>query len=745
MNDIFVLYKQVSSNKLVDTFRKGMTNRFADYDFTIRDYDDSLPDESCYESTRSLILLCLIDDEWFYDPQCRTIWKYFWEKQLNYNQQILFPVLIEDVKTDNFNDSKKSIYHDALKLGFYHVTTSDSVDIEELYNDVITSLHKVENDYYYTNEKNINHNYSGKSNVHEVYEIECSYKNDNSWIKKIEKYNNKSSSEERIAGITDIISELRNTLENKFKAITDKKRLFPKGKKVCVIYTGGTAGMIFDPFEKESLELKQANLSEFTIKLPRLKREKFEIDFYSFEPALDSSNIGSEHWLLIAAVIEILSKYYQGFVIIHGTNTMAYTASAISFLFDDTVNKPVIFTGSELALTERNSDAEQNIHRSIEIAAQKDTKDIQGVCILFGKWLLRGNRTTKQIALDKTEGFYSPNYPEIASVTTDKIIVDLAHSKKTQTSSRSFHMNKFISSSPKVAICDIYPDMDMEAFTTTCTSPDVEAVILRTYGTGGVPDKNSLFRECIRKLQKKDTIVINLTQCPKGTSEFRLFETNEMLFNHGVISGGDMVTEAAYCKLKHLFSKFSSVVNDNKRKNYIRHYMMVSIQGEMSKSMFIVPVPINTGCNIVNEDGKRFYLNAEWSANPAINNVPGQNLLNDTFAMLDANKDCIDSAVLRLGKVRLITNTERARDIHLKIIVSLFKDSEEIKETEDNIIIHSTRFPNIIDTEQDINIDILEIAKNHLIPSENATILVRTESRKIKFESMKILLSATRY
>lgn len=741
MNDIFVLYKQSGTNKLVDTFRKGMTKHFTEKDFTIRDYDDTLPDESCYESTRSFILLCLIDDEWFYDPYCRTIWKYFWEKQTSCNEQILFPVLVENVNTDNFDDTKKDIYNNAAKLGFYNITNNDSKEINELYTDVITSLNKVGISSNYTPRGIYGSDNMGKTNVHAVYDISCSSENSDSWISQIAKCNCEISCNKRINNLNEIILRLKSALNDRLKLIKDEQRSYPNGEKVCVLYTGGTAGMIFDPFEKESLELKQADLSELIINLPRLKREKFEIDFYSFEPALDSSNIGSEHWLLMAAVLEILWGHYHGFVIIHGANTMAYTASAISFLFDGTVNKPIILTGSELALTERNSDAEQNIHKSIEIASQRNTTDIQGVCVLFGKWLLKGNRTTKQIALDKTEGFYSPNYPEIASVTSDKVIVDLAHLKKDRNLG-SFHMNKFISSTPKVAICDIYPDMDMNAFAVNCTSKDVKAVILRTYGTGGVPDQNKMFRECIEELQKRDTIVINLTQCPKGTSEFRLFETNEMLFNYGVISGGDMVTEAAYCKLKHLFSKFSAVDNHKERMQFIRHYMMVSIQDEMSRSMFVIPVTISVDCNNIDTNGRKFYLNAGWSSNPAINRVPDQDLSLDDFARLDENKDIIESAVLRLGKVSVAT--EKTKDIHLKIKVSIFSDGEDENIAEDDFIIHSTRLSNAQTNEYDINIDILEIAKKHLKPKRSVTILVKTEAWAIRIGYMKILLSTTR-
>ena len=735
VNDIFVLYKQTESKKSVDKFRKGLSEKFED--LTIRDYDDSFPEESEYESTCSSVLLCLIDDEWFYDPHCREIWKCFWNKQINScHQQVIFPVLINNINTDNFDEEKLSIYEDAqLKLGFYDISNSDSGDIKELYVAVESSIKAIEK-----NSHDQNAQFSsrgGRRNTHKVYEIE------KTWVEEIKNINeNSECPRKRLTSLSEIITRLKFKLEEAYNKIEDTERSYPDKEKVCVVYTGGTAGMIFDPLEKESLELKQADLQHLIIKLPRLKREQFEIDFYSFNPALDSSNIGSEHWLLIAAVIEILSKYYKGFVIIHGTNTMAYTASAISFLFDDTANKPIVLTGSELALTERNSDAEQNIHRSIEIAAQKDTSDVQGVCILFGKWLLRGNRTTKQIALDKAEGFYSPNYREIASVSSDKVHVDLSHIKKQETN-RPFSMNKFISSIPKVAICDIYPDMDMNALITSCTSHEVKAVILRTYGTGGVPNQDPNFEKCLQKLQKTNTIVVNLTQCPKGTSEFRLFETNEMLFNYGVISGGDMVTEAAYCKLKHLFSKFSSVKDDEEKIRYIKHYMMVAIQGEMSRSMFVVDIPINNTL-VTKSEPSTLHLKPTWSNNPAANaDVYNQNLDVDSFAKLEVDKDYITSAVLRLGKVRLPENVGTINDFNLKTKVSILKNEDESCNI-NNTTTHGIKFSGKAGATQDVNIDIIEIVKTQLKPAEGAVIKIKAEVREFYIESVKILLSTIR-
>jgi hypothetical protein len=148
-NDIFVLYKQPKDGvpKLVETFLKELTQAEGFSDFTVKDYDDSLPDDSYYVGTRSLILLCVIDDEWFYDPLCIAIWKYFWGKQTNgYKQQILFPVLVEEVKDDNFDNVKKSIYKNASDLGFYRVYSSDLQDIDELRTHIADSIKSYEED-----------------------------------------------------------------------------------------------------------------------------------------------------------------------------------------------------------------------------------------------------------------------------------------------------------------------------------------------------------------------------------------------------------------------------------------------------------------------------------------------------------------------------------------------------------------------------------------------------------------------
>ena len=302
------------------------------------------------------------------------------------------------------------------------------------------------------------------TNVYPVCAIE------NLLIANFQKGNDEKDRSHRKDLLTKARQALNNSLDTGYRSIEKMRKPHSEKKGVCVLYTGGTAGMIHD---SDSLELIQANLWQLIPKLPRLKREPFDIDFYSFEKPLDSSNISSGHWLVMAAVVEILKDKYQGFVIIHGTNTMAYSAAALSFLLDN-VDRPIIFTGSELGLTELNTDAEQNIQRSVETAAyySRHEENVRDVCILFGRKLIRGNRSTKQIALDTTEGFYSPNYPELASISNDRVVIDSSwlkfNKQKIDDHESAISANYSMASEPRIVICDIYPDMDMEIFNSTC-------------------------------------------------------------------------------------------------------------------------------------------------------------------------------------------------------------------------------------------------------------------------------------
>jgi len=744
MNEIYVLYKQTESTKSVVTeFKNKLT---ALKNFVIEDYNSELPfEENYFKGNMSSVLLCFIDDEFFYETKCQLIWSAFVNRQRNSTAQLIFPILMKDIVITNFDRNKEEIFAKAEMFGFYSI--NDDNEIPLLYSDIMDSLSNIDKSIGGTQlvpEENI-------TNVHYVYEVEKTL------IDKFHVCNDKENASRRNEMLEEAKNALKKELKTKYKGISRKSSAT---KGVCVLYTGGTAGMIHNA---GSLELRQANLGQLIQKLPRLSQEQFEIDFYSFKNPLDSSNIKSGHWLVMAAVIEILKNDYQGFVIIHGANTMAYSAAALSFLLDN-VDRPIILTGSELGLTELNTDAEQNIQRSVEIAAynSRNEENVRDVCILFGRKLLRGNRSTKQIALDTTEGFYSPNYPELASVSHDRVVIDSSRLKINKQSIKDekseIKANYKIASEPRIVICDIYPDMDMNIFRQNCRTENLGAVIIRTYGTGGIPSEDTTFINCLKELKENNKVVVNLTQCPKGNVELRIFETNATLFNLGVISGGDMVTEAAYCKLKHLFSKFEHInivdketkeKKDKKKAEIIRHYMMVSMHDELTMSTFIVRFGDEDNKLNIKKDTKGNFISGgeSWYANPAANYSDKNNAyVNDTYAEFDPTAH-ITNAVLRLSGVTIRDKEKHEQSIggkpvkmthSIKVSLSNEKELSEVAYTDT----HKREYEfDDINQAIDINIDILKQAHQALKSQCNLYVSICSELHDIEIESVHLLLS----
>jgi L-asparaginase len=754
MNDIYILYKQTESTKeKVTEFKNKLTASGAENvktlkDFVIKDYNcDLTAEESYFEGNMSLVLLCFIDDEFFYEANCRRIWSAFWGRQRSLGAQIIFPVRIEEVVADNFDGDKKDIFEMAKMLGLYSIKDEDE-DKDDLCSDIKEALEKIDK----STNKAPELSDDTITNVHPACHIE------NGLIVNFQKCKDEKDTLRREKILNKARGDLKTILDENYDKIITKRKYGEK-KGVCVLYTGGTAGMIHGI---GSMELKQASVYELVPKLPRLKREEFEIDFYSFEKPLDSSNITSGHWLVMAAVIETLKDKYQGFVIIHGANTMAYSAAALSFLLDN-VDRPIILTGSELGLTELNTDAEQNIQRSVEIAAYNscNEENVSDVCILFGRRLLRGNRSTKQIALDTTEGFYSPNYPELASVSHDRVVIDSSRLKVGRQNSidgiSTISANYSMASEPRVVICDIYPDMDMDMFQTNTLKFDVGAVIIRTYGTGGVPSENTKFTDCLKKLKENNKVVVNLTQCPRGNVELRIFETNATLFNLGVISGGDMVTEAAYCKLKHLFSKFEKINDPKDKADIIRHYMMVSMHDELTMSTFTVCFEEEAGRELIIENGTKAHhlkCGRNWSDNPAEKyNGDDKTYANDTFAVFDSTAH-ITNAVLRLSGVEILdeekqelsTDNEKTVSVTHSIVVSLSNDSKSlILESSARVNTNTYKREYELDHNNqtvDINIDVLKQAKEALKrPQSELHISICSMQHKIKVKSVHLLIS----
>lgn len=384
-----------------------------------------------------------------------------------------------------------------------------------------------------------------------------------------------------------IEQEFEEDEESILEQIQDEPRAFEMQKPVCVIYTGGTVGMVRSEPEDRHSTLKTGGIDELIEHIVRLSDLEFDIDFYSYAIPLDSSNIGSKDWIQMARLIELLYEHYQGFVILHGTDTMAYTASAMSFMFDG-LAKPVIITGAERPIAEPGSDAQLNVIRAIQVAAPEAIQGpnaVPEVSVLFGKKLLRGNRTKKLVSLD-FEGFDSPNCPALGMV-EDTIELNEREIRRTKRSSkqRQFSVTPMTEHEHAVFF-EVYPDMQPELFADVVTASSVKGIILKTYGTGNAPTVPLEFLEMVRKAVQAGKIVVNLTQCPKGRVEVRLFETNARLFDLGVVNGGDMTTEAAYCKLKWLLSKHRRPDLDDIDIEAVKQEMQIDLKGELRYSAF---------------------------------------------------------------------------------------------------------------------------------------------------------------
>lgn len=313
--------------------------------------------------------------------------------------------------------------------------------------------------------------------------------------------------------------------------------------KILLIYTGGTIGMIND---SESNSLVPLDFKHLSTQVPELKNFDCQLDSYEFKTPIDSSNVNPQFWKELVDVIEDNYNKYDGFVILHGTDTMAHTASALSFMIQNT-NKPIILTGSQLPIGTIRTDGKENLITSIEIAADRIAGEavIKEICVCFGDKLFRGNRISK-VNAEYFNAFSSPNYPSLADI---GIHIHYKNNYFLKQKQNNIVFNKQIDCN--IAILKVYPGMSLEYVESFANIKNLKALIIETYGSGNAPT-DDWFIKILVKIIKKGIIIVNVTQCLGGAVDLGHYETSVRLLNIGVVSAKDMTIEAASAKLMFL-------------------------------------------------------------------------------------------------------------------------------------------------------------------------------------------------
>lgn len=337
-------------------------------------------------------------------------------------------------------------------------------------------------------------------------------------------------------------------------------------RKILLIYTGGTIGMIKDP---DSGVLKPFDFNHIKEEIPELKRLDCQIETWSFKEPIDSSNMTPDTWIKLVKIIEENYDDFDGFVVLHGTDTMAFTASAVSYMIEN-LKKPVVFTGSQLPIGIIRTDGKENLITAIEIASTyvEGKPLVPEVSVYFEYKLFRGNRTTK-LSASHFNAFESFNYPDLAEagITIDYNYDDILPFPEGETVFRYGIEND-------IFILKLYPGISKKLVHHFFNAPEIKGVVLETFGAGNATSY-SWFLDELRDAISKGVVIINVTQCKMGSVDQSKYETGKGLADIGLISGGDMTSEAAITKLMYLLGNYD-------RNADIKSLFQQSLVGEVS-------------------------------------------------------------------------------------------------------------------------------------------------------------------